>query len=53
MNGIAPGYGDVKLDKPGTVKVSAKVAFAKDVSLGTAPAAQLRRPATRARSNWS
>ena len=35
----APGYGDVKLDAAGKVKVSAKVAFAKDVSLGTAPGA--------------
>lgn len=39
VNGTSPGYGDVKLDKPGTVKVSAKVAFAKDISLGTAPGA--------------
>ena len=41
VNGTAPGYGDVKLDAAGKVKVTAKVAFAKDVSLGTAPAAQL------------
>ncbi len=41
VNGTAPGYGDVKLDKAGTVKVSAKVAFARDVSLGTAPGAQV------------
>ncbi|MBN9122803.1 MAG: CehA/McbA family metallohydrolase, partial [Planctomycetes bacterium] len=40
VNGTAPGYGDVKLDAAGQVKVSAKVAFAKDVSLGTAPGAQ-------------
>ena len=41
VNGTSPGYGDVKLDKAGTVKVSAKVAFARDVSLGTAPGAQV------------
>ncbi|MBA4190070.1 MAG: hypothetical protein C0467_18960 [Planctomycetaceae bacterium] len=35
----SPGFGDVALEKPGTVKVSAKVAFAKDVALGTAPGA--------------
>ncbi len=35
----SPGFGDVALDKPGAVKVSAKVAFAKDVALGTAPGA--------------
>jgi hypothetical protein len=34
---VAPGFGDVKLDKPGKVQVRAKVAFAKDVALGTAP----------------
>jgi hypothetical protein len=28
VNGIAPGFGDVKLDAAGNVKVSAKVAFA-------------------------
>ena len=39
VNGTAPGYGEVKLDAAGKVKVSAKVAFAKDVSLGTAPGA--------------
>ena len=37
VNGTAPGYGDVKLDAAGKVKVAAKVAFAKDVALGTAP----------------
>jgi hypothetical protein len=40
VNGTSPGYGDVKLDTAGKVKVSAKVAFAKDVALGTAPGAQ-------------
>src|SRR6185436_4927359 len=37
VNGTSPGYGDVKLDAAGKVKVSAKVAFGKDVALGTAP----------------
>jgi hypothetical protein len=40
VNGTAPGFGDVKLDAAGKVKVAAKVAFAKDVALGTAPGAQ-------------
>ena len=40
VNDIAPGFGDVKLDAAGKVKVAAKVAFAKDVALGTAPGAQ-------------
>jgi len=40
VNGQAPGFGDVKLDQPGRVKVTAKVAFAKDPVLGTAPGAQ-------------
>jgi len=39
VNDKSPGFGDVALDKPGAVKVSAKVAFAKDVALGTAPGA--------------
>jgi len=37
VNGRSPGFGDVTLDKPGAVKVTATVAFAKDVALGTAP----------------
>jgi hypothetical protein len=37
---VAPGFGEVKLDAPGTVRVTAKVAFGKDVALGTAPGAQ-------------
>jgi hypothetical protein len=37
VGGTAPGFGDVKLDAPGKVKVAAKVTFAKDVALGTAP----------------
>ncbi len=40
VNGTSAGFGDVKLDAAGMVKVTAKVAFAKDVSLGTAPGAQ-------------
>jgi len=40
VNGTSPGFGDVKLDVAGKVKVTAKVAFAKDVALGTAPGAQ-------------
>jgi hypothetical protein len=40
VNGTSPGYGEVKLDAAGTAKVTAKVAFAKDVALGTAPGAQ-------------
>ncbi|AMV22927.1 EF hand [Gemmata sp. SH-PL17] len=40
VNGTSAGFGDVKLDASGMVKVTAKVAFAKDVSLGTAPGAQ-------------
>jgi hypothetical protein len=35
VNGKAPGYADVVLDKPGTVAVKAKVAFAADMPLGT------------------
>ncbi|MBX9626217.1 MAG: CehA/McbA family metallohydrolase, partial [Gemmataceae bacterium] len=40
VNGVAPGFGEAKLDAPGTAKVSATVAFAKDVALGTAPGAR-------------
>ena len=40
VNGTAPGFVDVKLEQAGPVKVTAKVAFAKDVVLGTAPGAQ-------------
>jgi hypothetical protein len=47
VNGAKPGYDDAKLDKPGPVKVTAKVAFAKDVSLGTAPGAVAPTGATR------
>ncbi len=41
VNDTSPGFGDVKLDKAGPVHVTAKVAFAKDVLLGTAPGAQV------------
>lgn len=37
---VAPGFGDVRLDAAGLVKVTAKVAVAKDTPLGTAPGAQ-------------
>jgi hypothetical protein len=40
VNDKSPGFGDLTLDKAGTVKVTAKAAFAKDVALGTAPGAQ-------------
>jgi hypothetical protein len=40
VNGTSPGFGDVKLDAAGKVKVTAKVAFANKVALGTAPGAQ-------------
>src|SRR4029078_7203869 len=36
VNGTAPGSGDVKLDQAGPVKVTAKVAFAKNLMLRTA-----------------
>ncbi|HXD85783.1 MAG TPA: CehA/McbA family metallohydrolase [Urbifossiella sp.] len=36
VNGTAPGFGEVKLDAAGNVKVSAKVAFASKLDLGTA-----------------
>ena len=45
VNDVAPGFGDVKLDAAGKVKVTAKVAFAKDVALGTAPRCASSRPA--------
>jgi hypothetical protein len=38
---VSPGFGEVKLDKPGSVKITAKLAFAKDPALGTAPGAQV------------
>jgi hypothetical protein len=36
VNGKAPGYGDVALEKPGKVQARAKVAFAAETPLGTA-----------------
>jgi len=36
VNGVAPGFGEAKLDAPGTAKVSAKVAFASKLDFGTA-----------------
>jgi hypothetical protein len=41
VDGVAPGYGEVKLKAPGSVQVKAKVAFAKEVALGTAPGAEV------------
>jgi hypothetical protein len=35
VEGKAPGYGDVTLEKPGTVTVKARVAFAAEMPLGT------------------
>jgi hypothetical protein len=40
VNDIAPGFGEVKLDQGGMVQVKAKVAFGKDVVLGTAVGGQ-------------
>jgi EF hand len=37
---VAPGFGDVVLDKAGPVKVNAKVAFAKNAVLGTSNGGQ-------------
>ena len=47
VHDIAPGFGEVKLDKAGSVKVTAEVAFAKDPALGTAPGATVPTGATR------
>ena len=47
VGNVAPGFGEVKLDKAGPVKVTAKVAFAKDPVLGTAPGAQVPTGTTR------
>jgi hypothetical protein len=47
VGGKAPGYGDVTLDKPGTVAVKAKVAFAAEAPLGTSVGAFLPREKTR------
>ena len=37
VNDKSPGFEDVAIDGPGNVKVKAKVVFAKDLALGTAP----------------
>jgi hypothetical protein len=47
VNDVSPGFGEVKLEQPGMVRVAAKVAFAKDVPLGTAPGAQAPSGASR------
>ena len=36
VNEVSPGFGEVKLDKPGTVNVTAKVSFGANPALGTA-----------------
>ncbi len=36
VNGVAPGFGEVRLDAPGEVEVRAEVAFAREMPLGTA-----------------
>lgn len=41
VNGMSPGFGEVNLPAPGNVKVTGKVAFARDPALGTAPGAQV------------
>ena len=41
VNGVAPGFGEVKLNRAGPVTVTAKVAFARNVVLGTANGAQV------------
>jgi hypothetical protein len=41
VNGVSPGFGEVKLDAPGMVSVKAKVAFGKDTPLGTAKGGRL------------
>ncbi len=40
VNGVSPGFGEVALKEAGAVSVAAKVAFASDVALGTAPGAK-------------
>jgi hypothetical protein len=47
VNDIAPGFGEVKLDQGGMVQVKAKVAFAKDVLLGTSVGGQVPAGPTR------
>ena len=47
VNGVAPGFGEVKLDAAGMARVSAKVAFASKLDLGTANGAPLPVGSTR------
>ncbi len=47
VNGKAPGYGEVALEKPGTVSVKAKVAFAAEMPLGTSNGGRLPTGKTR------
>jgi hypothetical protein len=47
VNGKAPGYGEVNLERPGNVTARAKVAFAANMPLGTAKGGQLPRSKTR------
>jgi hypothetical protein len=47
VNDTAPGFGEVKLDQGGMVQVKAKVAFGKDVVLGTSVGGQVPAGATR------
>src|SRR5262249_34246502 len=47
VDGRAPGYGDLNLDKPGQVTVKAQGAFAKATPLGTSNGGQIPRSKTR------
>jgi hypothetical protein len=47
VNGKSPGYGDVKLERPGKVTARAKVAFAANMPLGTSVGGQIRPSKTR------
>jgi len=47
VNGVAPGFGEVKLEAAGTAKVSAKVAFASALPFGTANGAPVPKGNTR------
>lgn len=47
VDGIAPGFGEVKKEAAGNVEVKATVAFAKDVPLGTAIGGRLTPGTTR------
>ncbi len=48
VNGLSPGFGDVKLAAAGMVEVKAKVTFAKETPLGTAKGGQV--PASKMRA---